>query len=202
MVAWLVDCLCVCLHRPCQLRCRHAHLFSCRTLPSETGDCGNRTRDREMRSIRIWPLGGGGRRPASQLDGVTELLGGGLAGQMLLLAWLFGMPLCAHACVLACFVGLKHGWLPPSSRTPCLCCVGFTSFPTIPDKLRERGEYEVERGRERERESELALLAFGRLAGRLSVGRSARCFSGWLTVCSTGRAPGCWQGPWPGRAPS
>ena len=31
--------------------------------------------------------------PASQLDGVTELLGGGLAGQMLLLAWLFGMPL-------------------------------------------------------------------------------------------------------------
>ena len=78
--------------------------------------------------------------PASQLDGVTELLGGRLAGQMLLLAWLFGMPLCAHACVLACFVGLKHGWLPPSSRTPCLCCVGFKTFPTIPDKLREWGE--------------------------------------------------------------
>ena len=104
--------------------------------------------------------------PASQLDGVAELLGGGLAGQMLLLPRLFAMTLCAHACVLACFVGLKHGWLPPSSRTPCLCCVGFKTFPTIPDKLREWGESAIERG-EREIGSQnlLCWLFAGWLAG-------------------------------------
>ena len=49
---------------------------------------------------------------------------------------------------------------------------------------------------ERERESELATLAFGRLTGGLSVDRSARCLSGWLADCSTGRASG-WMTGWP-----
>ena len=76
-------------------------------------------------------------------------------------------------------------------------------FRILSQAQRERGEYEIESGREREREREkLALLAFGRLAGKLSVGRSARCLSGWMAVCSTGRAPGCWRDPWPGRAPN
>ena len=69
----------------------------------------------------------------------------------LLLAWLFAMPLCAHACVLACFAGFKRGWLLPSSRTPCVRYADFTTYPNNPLGLKEREEHEIERGRERER---------------------------------------------------
>ena len=136
--------------------------------------------------------------------GVTELLGGGLAGQMApacLAVWDASM----WACMCACLLCRLEAWLVAAALTDSmpmlhrLCNLSEHSRQA----QTEGGECEIERGRERQREGEskLALSAFGKLAGKLSVGRSARCLSGWMAVCSIGRAPGCWQGPWPGRAP-
>ena len=67
---------------------------------------------------------------------------------------------------------------------------------TSSERERRVRDREREGEREKERESELALLAFGMLTGGLSVGRSARCLSGWLADCSTGRASD-WMTGWP-----
>ena len=69
----------------------------------------------------------------------------------LLLFRLFGMHRCGHACVLACFVGLE-AWLVAAALTdsmPMLRRLYITTFPNTPDKLSERAERAMERGRER-----------------------------------------------------
>ena len=122
-------------------------------------------------------------------------------GRWLLLFRLFGMHRCGDACVLACFVGLE-AWLVAAALTDSMPMLRrlYNLSEYSRQAQREGGECEIETGRERQREgeSQLALSAFGRLANTLSLGRSSRCLSGWVAICSIGRAPGCWQGPWPG----
>ena len=62
------------------------------------------------------------------------------------------MPLCVHACVLACLPGLMLGCLPPPSRCPCRFFSCFTTFPNARDNMR---------GREREREREKTMRGRG-----------------------------------------
>jgi hypothetical protein len=137
--------------------------------------------------------------------GVAELPGGELAGQMApacLAVWDASM----WGCMCACLLYRLEAWLVAAALTDSmpmlrrLCNLSEYSRQA----QREGGECEIERGRERQREGEskLALSAFGKLANTLSLGRSSRCLSGWVAICSIGRAPGCWQGPWPGTAPS
>ena len=106
----------------------------------------------------------------------------------------------------ACLLCRPKAWLFAAVLTdsmPTLCRLYNLSEYSV--KLREGGECEIERGRERERErereSELALLAFGRLAGRLSVGRSSRCLAGWLSVRLAGPRAGWLAGRAAARAP-
>ena len=111
--------------------------------------------------------------------GVTELLAGELAGQMApacLSVW--DASMCAG--IRACLLCRLEAWLVAAVRTDSvpMLWARFTTFPNTPHRLRERGEYEVERGIERERKREsqnlLCWLAVGwmassRLAGRLVV---------------------------------
>ena len=115
--------------------------------------------------------------------GVTELLAGGLAGQMALACLaVCDASMCARMC--ACLLCRLEAWLVAAVRTDSvpMLWARFTTFPNTPDSLKEREEHEIERGRERERERErkresqnlLCWLAVGwmassRLAGRLVV---------------------------------
>ena len=74
-------------------------------------------------------------------------------------------------------------------------------FRILSQAQRERGEYEIERGGEREREGEgervrTCSVGFWQ-AGWPAVGWPVVSLSGWLAVCSTGRASG-WMAGWPG----
>ena len=106
------------------------------------GDCGNRTREREMHSSRIWPLGLGACLCVRQVSWRGGRAPGWRAGRSdgsCLLGCLGCIDVGMHVC-LSALSGLKHGWLPPPSRTPCPCCVGFATSPNTPDKLRQREE--------------------------------------------------------------
>ena len=88
--------------------------------------------------------------PASQLEGVTELLGGELAGQMALaLSVVWDVSL--RACMCACLLCRPKAWLFAAVLTdsmPTLCRLYNLSEYSV--KFRERGEYEIQRGGERE----------------------------------------------------
>ena len=79
MFAWPFACMFACLPS-CPIRRRRACLLPCLTMPSETGEWGNRT-ERERHSTRIWPLGWAVGDVSGKLaGGVAELMGGRLAG--------------------------------------------------------------------------------------------------------------------------
>ena len=148
LFAWPFACVFACLpSRP--IRCRRACLLPCLTMPSEEGGWGNRTeRERGIRLVFGRLAGRLAMCLASWPEGWPNSWVAGWPARWLLAAWLSRMPLCVHACVLACLAGFTLGCLPPPSRCPCRFFSGFT-FPNAP--------YNMRGGRERERGSERKL---------------------------------------------
>ena len=99
--------------------------------------------------------------------GVTELPDGGLAGQM--------APACLAvcdafmcACMCACLLCRLEAWLSAAALTDSMRILRrLYNLPNTPDRLREMGEYEIERGRERESQNLLCWLVAGWLASCL-----------------------------------
>ena len=88
-------------------------------------------RERDMHSSRIWPLGLRAWLCVRQVSWRGDRAPGWRVGRSdgsCLLGCLGCIDVGMHVCLPA-LSGLKHGWLPPPSRTPCPCCVGFTLQP-------------------------------------------------------------------------